>query len=82
MVKENSIMKEERYAVILIDYNAEGRIVQYPPILRTDDRNKAFELMGKVKKNENKEPYNEYDEVRILEDGEWVAIQELLDLRY
>lgn len=66
-------MEKMRYEVVLVDYNVEGRVTQYPPILKTNDRREAFELMGEVKKNENKEPYFEYDEVRVLDDGVWVA---------
>lgn len=62
-----------RYEVVLVDYNVGGRVTKYPPILKTNDRHEAFSLMGKAKKRENKEPFVEYDEVRVLYDGVCVA---------
>lgn len=65
-------MEKMRYEVVLVS-EIEGIVTQYPPILKTNDRHEAFSLMGKVKKRENKEPYCEYDEVRVLDKGVWVA---------
>ena len=42
-------------------------------ILETEDKEKAFEMLGHAKKHEHEEPYNSYDSVRVFEDGTWVA---------
>ena len=36
-------------------------------VLETEDRAEAFEMLGRVKSLEHKEPYNAYDSVRVLE---------------
>lgn len=61
-----------RYEVKLIDYKNKG-VVEYPPILETNDRKEAFDKMGYVKNHENEAPFNEYDEVRVYENGVWIA---------
>lgn len=60
----------KNYEVVLVDY---GSDIDYPPILKTTSKHEAFKMLGEVKKNENKEPYCCYDEVRVLEDGTWIA---------
>lgn len=65
-----------RYEVRLVDYSRKENKV-YPPILKTNDKHEAFEFMGEVKKKENKEPYNEYDEVRVYDNGVWISNMKL-----
>lgn len=64
------------YEVKLIDYKNKG-VVEYPPILETNDKHEAFEKMGFVKKRQNEAPYNEYDEIRVYENGVWIANMKL-----
>lgn len=61
-----------RFEVRLVDYT-KGENKVYPPILETESKKEAFGFMGEVKRRENKEPYNEYDEVRVYENGVWIA---------
>lgn len=61
-----------RFQVKLIDYNKKG-VVEYPPILETNNKHEAFVKMGDVKKHENEAPFNEYDEVRVYENSVWIA---------
>ena len=65
--------KTMRYEVVLIGYDLEGYLTQYAPILKTNDKHEAFEFMGEAKEKENKEPYCNYEEVRVLDRDEWVA---------
>lgn len=66
-----------RYEVRLIDYKNKG-VVEYPPILETENREEAFNKMGYVKKHENEAPFNEYDEVRVYENAPvWIANMKL-----
>lgn len=60
------------YEVKLIDYKNKG-VVEYPPILETNNKREAFNKMGDVKKHESEAPFNEYDEVRVYENGIWIA---------
>lgn len=62
----------KRYAVKLVDYRNKG-VVEYPSLIETDNKHEAFVKMGDVKKHENEAPFNEYDEVRVYENGVWIA---------
>lgn len=59
-----------KYQVKLVgaSFGVEDKVV-----LETEDRTEAFEMMGNVKKMEHEEPYNNYDSVRVFENGDWVA---------
>ena len=59
-----------RYEVRLINENLTGKS---KTILETESRYKAFMLVETVKELENSEPYCNYDEVRVLDNGEWLA---------
>lgn len=65
-----------RYEVKLIDYGTEGDF-EYPPIIATNNRKEAFNKMGYAKKHEHESPYNEFDEVRVYENGVWIANMKL-----
>lgn len=62
----------KRYQVKLVDYRNKG-VVEYPSLVETDDRHVTFDKMAYVKKHENQAPYDEYDEVRVYENGVWIA---------
>jgi hypothetical protein len=73
IIRKENENRTMRYEVVLIGYDLEGYLTQYPPILETNDKHEAFEFMGAVKEKENKEPYCNYEEVRVLDRDEWVA---------
>lgn len=70
--KRKGDTKIMRYEVRLVDYLRKENKV-YPPILETESKKEAFGFMAEVKRRQNKEPYNEYDEVRAYENGVWIA---------
>lgn len=65
-----------RYEVRLVDYLRKENKV-YPPILETESKKEAFGFMAEVKRRQSKELYNEYDEVRVYENGVWIASMRL-----
>lgn len=65
-----------RYEVRLVDYSRKENKV-YPQILETENRKEAFNKMGYIKKHEHETPFNEYDEVRVYENGVWIANMKL-----
>lgn len=73
IIRKENENRTMRYEVVLIGYDLEGYLTQYSPILETNDKHEAFEFMGTVKEKENKEPYCNYEEVRVLGRDEWVA---------
>lgn len=66
-----------RYEIRMHGYNEKEKYTLYPPILETNSLDEVFFYMAEIKKHENQAPYNEYDEVRVYENGVWIANMKL-----
>ena len=42
-------------------------------ILETENRTEAFEKMRYIRQHRHEEPFNYYDSVYVLENGDWIA---------
>lgn len=57
-----------RYEVKLMNENLTG---ENKTVLETENRKEAFKKLSEVKKNER--DYEAYDDVRLYENGVWIA---------
>lgn len=62
-----------RYEIRMHGYNEKDKYTLYPPILETDDLEKAFDYMYRIKTHEEDEPYYKYEEATLFDNGRWLV---------
>lgn len=62
-----------RYEIRTSGYNEKGKYTLYPPILETNNLDEAFFYMAEIKKYEEDEPYYNYEEATLFDNGRWLV---------